>query len=103
MKNIKRISRWISFETVYVTEHSRLFPYADHSECYNGKYPVTVFRYQNRRIPLERFLARYGMCGFDPECKEYPAFITGYDGDDYSNHPMLMELSEYGDKCRLYI
>ena len=102
MKNLKAVSRWIRIETLYVTEKHSLFYYADKDDEYLGKYPVTAFRWKNRWYALNQFLARFGMMGFDLECKEYPAYISGYDGENYFN-PLLMELDKYGDKCRLYL
>lgn len=101
MKELKAVSRWIQIKTLYVTEKHSLFDYAEKDAECMGKYPVMAFRWKNHWYALDSFLSRYGICGFDRECKEYPTFITGYDGNNYYN-PLLMELDEYGEKCRLY-
>lgn len=103
MKNIKPVSRWISVQYIDVTEKHSLYCYADKTEEYNGKYPVSAFRYNNRWYALNQFINRYSMWGFDPKCEEYPAFICGYDGDGNIFNPLLLRMDEYGEKVRLYI
>lgn len=101
MKELKRVSRWIRIDSLEVTKKHSLYYYADKDDAYNGKYTVLAFSYKNRWYALGQFLNRFGMLGFDKDCKEYPAFISGYDGENYYN-PLLMEMDEYGEKVRLY-
>lgn len=101
MKELKRVSRWIRIDSLEVTKKHSLYCYAGKDDEYNGKYTVLAFRYKNRWYALEQFLSRFGIMGFDKDCKEYPAFISGYDGENYYN-PLLMEMDEYGEKVRLY-
>lgn len=98
-KNLKRVSRWITVDCIEVTKKHSLYYYGEDTE--NGKRTVYVFRYNGRLYALDQFLNRYGMMGFDKECNEYPAFICGYDGENYYN-PLLMEIDEYGEKVRLW-
>lgn len=103
MKELKRVSRWISIRSLEVTENHSLYCYADKEDDYNGKYTVLAFRYKNRWYALSQFIARFGIMGFDTTCERYPAFITGYDADGNIYNPLLMELDDYGEKCRLYL
>ena len=100
MKTLKPISRWIRINGKEVTPKSALYDYGG-DDCENGKRYVLFFRWRNREFAFDRFLARFGIVGFDYECKEYPAFITGYDGNNYFN-PILCSIDEYGEKIRLY-
>lgn len=100
MKELKAISRWITIQRKEVTPKSALYDYGG-GDCENEKRYVLFFRWHNREFAFDRFLARFGIVGFDPECKEYPAFITGYDGDNYYN-PILCSIDEYGEHIRLY-
>ena len=100
MKKLKAISRWITIQCKEVTKKSALYGYGG-DDLENGKRYVLFFRWHNKEFAFDRFLARFGIVGFDPDCKEYPAFITGYDGDNYYN-PILCSITEYGDKIRLF-
>lgn len=103
MKNIKAVSRWITVQSLDVTEKHSLFYYADKESEYNGKYPVLAFRYNNRWYALGQFINRFGMYGFDKDCKEYPPYICGYDADGNIFNPLLLSIDRYGEKVRLYI
>ena len=100
MKELKRISRWITVNGMEVTKNHRRYCYGEETE--NGKRYVYTFRYNGRLYSLDQFLNRFGPMGFDIECKEYPAFISGYDGENYYK-PLLMEIDKYGEKVRLYV
>ena len=102
MKELNRVSRWITINSLEITKNHSLYCYADKDDEYNGKYTVLAFRYKNRWYALGQFLSRFGMMGFDKECKKYPSFISGYDSENYYN-PLLMEIDEYGEKVRLYL
>jgi len=102
MKNLKRTTRWITIQTIEVTKKHSLYCYGEKLEDSNKRI-VNAFRYHNRWYAIGQFLSRFGIMGFDKDCKEYPAFISGYDGDGNIFNPMLCELDEYGEKIRLYI
>lgn len=99
MKDLKKVSRWISVKGLEVTEKHSLYCYGEDTE--NGKRYVYTFRYNGRLYALDQFLNRFGIMGFDKKCEEYPAFISGYDSENYYN-PLLIEIDEYGEKVRLY-
>ena len=99
MKELKKVSRWISVNGMEVTKNHSLYCYGEDTE--NGKRYVYTFRYNGRLYALDQFLNRFGMLGFDKECKEYPKFIIGYDGENYFN-PLLIEIDECGEKVRLW-
>lgn len=103
MKELKRVSRWISVDCLNITEKHSLYYYADKEDCYNGKYPVMAFRWNNRWYAIGQFIGRFSMWGFDQKCERYPAYIHAYDGDGDLYCPLLMEMDEYGEKVRLYI
>lgn len=102
MKSIKRVSRWISIQNLDVTEKHSLYYYGEDIED-SKKRSVMAFRYNGRWYAVNQFIARFGMYGFDVNCKDYPSFISGYDGDGNIYNPLMCELDEYGEKIRLYI
>ena len=99
MKELTKVSRWITIKEMEVTKNHSLYRYGEDTEI--GKRYVFTFRYNGRLYALNQFLNRFGMMGFDKECKEYPKFIAGYDGENYFN-PLLIEIDEYGEKVRLW-
>lgn len=102
MKELKKVSRWIKIDIMYVTPKHKLFCYVDKDEVNeNGKYPISCFRHDGRLYALNQFFSRFGMMGFDFDCKEYPAYITGYDAERYFDN-LYCELDEYGEKIRLW-
>lgn len=103
MKELKRVSRWISVNCIYVTEKHSLYYYGDKYSEENGKRPVMAFKWNGRLYAVGQFISRWGMFGFDQQGKEYPKYICGYDGEGDIFNPLLIEIDEYGDKVRLYI
>ena len=101
MKELKAVSRWITIRGKFVTPKHRLYNYAEKTDDEKGKRYLYYFRHGGRECALEQFLNRFGMVGFDWECKEYPAFITGYDGERYFDN-VYCETDEYGEKIRLW-
>ena len=111
MREIKRVSRWIAIQTnCKVNKNNSLYDYASdengcsvQSENFNPENGVFLdfFRFNGRTYALNQFLNRFGICGFDFDCEEYPSFITGYDGTDYYK-PLLCELDDCGSRIRLY-
>lgn len=101
---IVQMSDWIPVEVEYVDESDEdLFPYADkYDDSEDGFYPVTYFEYNGERFALGRFINRWGMMGFDQECKVYPEYIDGYDSENYFT-PYYIEISDSGDAVRLYM
>ena len=110
--NIKRVSRWIKLRTAYdVTEKHSLYDYC-HSTL-NGLSPMQdgfdnsmgnyldYFVFNKRKYALDSFVNRFGMMGFDVECKDVPEYITGYEVDTYYK-PLMCELSPDGEFIRLY-
>ena len=103
MKELKRVSRWITVKNELITKKHNLWYYADKDSTFDERYAyVSCFRWNGRKYAINQFLARFGMFGLDKECNEYPAFISAYDCENYYN-PLLMEMDEYGEKVRLYI
>lgn len=105
MKELKRVSRWISVQWLEVTDKHSLWDYGlGWGDGYNmgSTRVVEAFRWHNRWYAVDQFVGRYGIFGFDPECNKYPAYITGYDGAGDLYHPLLMETDRWGEKVRLY-
>lgn len=102
MKELKRVSRWITVNSMEVTEKHRLYCYAVEKDETTKKGYLYYFRHNGKLYSLDQFINRWSMYGFDQSCKEYPRFICGYDCENYYN-PLLIELDEYGEKVRLYV
>ena len=93
---IKNVSRWLTVYYKEVTPKHSLF-------CYSDDGYLDYFNYKGSMYAVNQFIARFGAWGFDKECKEYPSFIVGYDGNgDYYN-PLMLEMDEFGEKVRLWI
>lgn len=103
MKELKRVSRWITIKEELITEKHSLWCYADKDTTFNERYAYcSIFRWNGRQYAVNQFISRFSMYGFDLECKEYPPYITGYDGERYYNN-LYCELDDYGEKIRLYV
>lgn len=106
MKELKKVSRWITINDKMITSRHHLWNYGynengDRTDTDKKRY-ILSFRWNNREYCLEQFLSRFSfIVGFDQDCKEYPSYITGYDGENYFN-PLYCELDEVNLKIRLY-
>lgn len=106
MKELKKVSRWITINDKRITRRHHLWEYGynddgDRTDEDKQRY-IMSFKWHNREYSLEQFLSRFSvMVGFDHDCKEYPSYITGYDGENYFN-PLYCELDEVNLKIRLY-
>jgi hypothetical protein len=103
MKELKRVSRWISIKTLCVTHKHSLAFFGDDMECIDGYKVVDAFRWKNRWYAVGQFIGRFSMWGFDRECERYPSYIHAYDGDGDIYNPLLMEINEDGTAIRLYL
>ena len=98
MKKLKRVSRWITIRVFPITTRSRLWSYAEASDMGqpDGEQLISAFRFRNRWYAVNQFInlpnSTGGLTG-------YPDYIDGY--DRYS-HVLFCELSEDGEKIRLY-
>lgn len=91
---MKKVSRPLTIKHLTISARHPLYYYADK----DGN--VCAFRYKKKWYALNQFINRFGMFGFDSECKKYPDFIVGYDAENYYN-PLL--LAFVGDeKVQLY-
>lgn len=103
MKELKRVSRWITIQVFPITKRHSLYAYAEPSDMGqpDGEQVISAFRFRNRWYAVNQFLSRYGILGFDQKCEEYPEYIHGYDAESYFR-PLYCELSDDGEKIRLY-
>ena len=103
MKNLKRVSRWITIRNEPITKRHSLWYYAEKDPAFSDECAYcSMFRWNGRMYAVNQFLSRYGLYGFDQKCEEYPAFICGYDAENYY-HPLLCEIDDCGERIRLYV
>lgn len=107
MYKLKKVSNWITVQSRKVTPKSSMWDYVydyDKEKDKKGKeYAfIDMFRWHNRWYPLERFINRYSVMGFDYECEYYPPNIVAYDGADYSGNELLLEVSQDGERVKLW-
>lgn len=103
MKNLKRVSRWITVNSKMITNRHSLWCYADKEDKNDKNGYILYFRWNGREYAMQQFISRFSMYGFDKECKEFPSFIHGYDADGNVFRPLLIEIDEHGEKVRLYL
>lgn len=102
MKNIIPASRWIRVDYIVITPRHSLWCYADKDD--DGRHGLLgCFRHGGRLYATDQFISRWSMSGFDHECKEYPAFIAGYDADGSIYNPYMIQISGDGDRVRLWV
>lgn len=100
MKKLRRVSRWITIRVFPVTERHRLYPYAELADMGqpDGEKLICAFRFHGRWYALNQFIPIRNQYA---ELKGYPDYIDGYDSAGYP-HMLFCELSEDGEKIRLY-
>lgn len=99
---LKPVSRWIRLEYKYVTKRHSLAIYADFSDdSDDGKGLLTCFRHNNRLYALAQFMKLSSPVYFENEDGKLD-FCCGYDCTDYSNHPLLINISDGGEYIRLF-
>ena len=62
---------------------------------------MSYFLINDKKYTLDNLLCRYGVMGFDMDCKNYPKQINCYTDDNIFN-PVYCELDEYGEKLRIW-
>lgn len=115
--NYKRVSRWIEIKHNYtpnsrnalwdyVTDENGYHPYQDNFNPDNGLY-LDYFKWNGRTYAVEQFAAFGSVMDCIGHSTGYVEngekhYLSGYDMDNYYN-PVMIELDEYGERCRVYI
>lgn len=100
MKKLRRVSRWITIRVFPVSARHSLWAYAEPADMGqpNGENLVSAFRFKNRWYAVNQFINLPNSIG---GLTGYPDYIDGYDRAGYP-HTLFCELSEDGEKIRLY-